>query len=301
LEAVQTRGLASATSPPPPPGAAPAASPPAQHSPKINTVFEGVLRLQNRRVLYAPREGQIVAIPVGLNEGTPVFAGQELLRLYSKELADEILKLKGEVYNAEAILKHNRATGEEGKDRALAEKMTEARLALQVKSEQLESLLRKTNSRATPGEFSIKSPINGILLSSASREFLTGRFVKPNESLLHVGATDAKDPKMWDWQVELRIPEKHLGQLLQAYRSAAPEEELDLDLLLTTLPTRTFAGKLAKSKIASQASVNGVNNTTEPFHLGLVRISGADIPAECRLPPELLLAGTEVRALIRLR
>jgi hypothetical protein len=253
-----------------------------------------------RQQLYAPVEGHIVEIPVGLKSGTSVFYGQELLRMYDKDLAEQIFKLKGEIFNAEAVLKHARSTRDDAQDNAFAEKMTEARLTQQFKSDQLAALLRRTNSRANPGDFAIKSPINGVLLSSDFRELLTGRFVKPNEPLLRVGRTDPKNPKVSDFEAELKIPQKHIGQVLVAFQNKGNNEELDVDLLLSTMPTRTFKGKLNVNKVAKQANVNrDANNEPEPVVLSWVRISGKDIPLEYQVPAEQLLTGAEVHARIR--
>jgi hypothetical protein len=248
--------------------------------------------------LYAPVEGRIVHIPPAVKSGNRVFTGQELLRLNDKELAKEILQLKQEIYQAEAILRHgNRPNREDAQDQAVAKEITEAKRTQEIKSQALQNLLTRTDSLSTPGDFAVKSPVNGIVLSSDFRELLQNRYVKPNEPLLRIGYTDVKNPKVSDWEVELKIPQKHIGKVLQAYRN---KEELDVDLLLTTMPTQTFRGKLLKSKIALPANANrDANNKSEPVVSAWVRIAGSDIPEECQLSVELLLAGTEVHVLIR--
>jgi hypothetical protein len=73
-----------------------------------------------------------------------------------------------------------------------------------------------------------------------------------------------------------------------------------VDILLLTAPTRTFKGKLARSKVAGEANPNrDDNNESEPVVLAWVRIDGEDIPEDARIPHNLLLAGTEVHARIR--
>jgi hypothetical protein len=261
----------------------------------------GALLPIKRMQLYAPVEGRIVYIPAALTSGSRVSTGQELLRLNDKELAKEILQLKQEIYTAENVMKHgNRPNREDGQDQAVAKEITEAKLTQEIKSQALETLLNRTHSLSMPGDFAVKAPMSGIVLSSDFRELLTNRYVKPNEPLLRIGYTDIKNPKVSDWEIELKIPQKHIGQVLQAFRDRGPKEELDVDILLVSYPTRTFKGKLLKSKVALQANANrDANNEPEPVVLAWVRISGSDIPSEYQVTPEQLLTGSEVHARVR--
>src|SRR5262249_13193814 len=73
-----------------------------------------------------------------------------------------------------------------------------------------------------------------------------------------------------------------------------------VDLLLSTKPTAIYKGKLVKAKVAAQANANrDANNEPEPVVLAWVQIDTDDIPVDYRLPPELLLTGTEVHARVR--
>src|SRR5262249_47841800 len=77
-------------------------------------------------------------------------------------------------------------------------------------------------------------------------------------------------------------------------------QELDVDILVRTDPTRTFKGKLHREKVAGEAKPNQTDqNEPEPIVLAYVRIEGDDIPAKDRLPRDLLVAGAEVHAKVR--
>ncbi|MGE3807447.1 MAG: hypothetical protein AB7K24_22515, partial [Gemmataceae bacterium] len=80
-----------------------------------------------------------------------------------------------------------------------------------------------------------------------------------------------------------------------------PDEELEVDLLVISAPTRTFKGKLARAKLAGEARPNTEEaaSDAEPVVVALVRIEGDDIPPDQQIPRELLVAGTEVRAKVR--
>jgi hypothetical protein len=115
--------------------------------------------------------------------------------------------------------------------------------------------------------------------------------VRPSEPLLRIG------DKTRRWEIELKIPQKHMGQIVQGFRGAA---ELDVDLLVVSAPTQTYRGKLARTKLAGEANLNPQDVTeTEPFVFAAVRIDGPGIAPEDRIPPELLITGTEVHAKIR--
>ena len=95
----------------------------------------------------------------------------------------------------------------------------------------------------------------------------------------------------------MKIPQKEIAQVIYAFEPARPEKELDVDLLLVSAPTRTFKGKLARCKIAGEASVARDSPAgSEPVVLASVRIDGPDIPEAARIPRELLIPGTEIHA-----
>jgi hypothetical protein len=131
------------------------------------------------------------------------------------------------------------------------------------------------------------------VLNSNFKEDLVGKAVKPSEPILRLGAKDGP------WELELKIPQKHIGQVLYAFERLKVQE-LDVDFLLTADPTRKFKGKLSRDKIAGEANPNrDDNNESEPVVIAYVRIDDPSIPADYRIPPELLLTGTEVHTKVR--
>jgi hypothetical protein len=185
-----------------------------------------------------------------------------------------------------------------GMDAAASE---EAKITHRKKMEMLQSLQKRTNSMpGKPGYFTINSPRTGIILSSDFRENLLGRNVKPGDQLIRVGFTDAERPKLSDWEIELKIPQKHVGQVFRAFESLKKNEELDVDVLFVSEPTRSYRVKLRRDKIASQANTQkDDNNETEPVVFAWARMHGNDIAEADRIPPALLLTGGEVHTRIR--
>ena len=136
------------------------------------------------------------------------------------------------------------------------------------------------------------------ILNTTFKEEMTDRAVRPSDPILRLGA------KNGPWELEMKIPQKHIGQVKLAFERLHTDE-LDVDFLLRSDPTRKFLGKLRKDKIAGEANVSrdesssSATGESEPVVVAYVRIDGEDIPADRRVPPELLLSGTEVHAKVR--
>jgi hypothetical protein len=135
------------------------------------------------------------------------------------------------------------------------------------------------------------------VLNSNFIEEWRGREAKASDPILRLGA------KYGPHELELRIPQKHIGQVLAAMAALERENKpqvLDVDFLLRTKPEVTYKGKLHRDKIAGEANPNRDDkDEPEPVVLAYVRIEGDDIPAADRLPPEQLVSGAEVRAKVR--
>lgn len=251
-----------------------------------------------RAFIYPPTAGHVKWIKPGIKSGSHVYKDMELIAMYNPSLAGTITKLKMEIDQAEATMKAIPAGGQQN-DQAV--KRQEASISYHAKSAELEKTLKMNNaSSKTPGEFYLKAPMSGIILTADFRENLLNRFVKENEPLLRIGRTDAANPRIEDWEIELKIPQKHIGQVKAAF-DKMKVEELDVDILLVSAPTQTFKGKLARNKIAFQAQANRDDQADpEPIVTAWVRVAGADIPPEYQIPASgVLLTGTEVHSRIR--
>jgi hypothetical protein len=274
----------------------------------------GELLPKERVYIFSPGPGQIKGFPAKIKSGAEVNKGDPLVLMYSADLAREIIESKSIIATAKAkaaqfsVVPPNESQG--AKFTRLTQLM-EAQTTDFFESKKLEEKRLLYNADLDrPGEFVLLAPMKGIVLSSDFREKLTGTNVNPAQPILRIGAvSDPKNPKRGEWEIELKIPQKHLGQVLLAYKSKTndPNEELDVDILLTTNPTATYKGKLARGKIASEANPNrDANNEAEPMALAWVRISprkdkdgNNDIPTDNLVPTHLLLTGTEVHSRIR--
>jgi hypothetical protein len=258
-----------------------------------------------RAWLFPPAPGFVEDIKPNLKSGTRVFKDEELIRMFDDGLAKQVGELQLQIQNAHSKIQTLKRQQTTDRDRnAVTSEIEEATHTIAVRSQQLAALReRHKASLERPGQFMLRSPMSGIVLTSDFRETLKGRPVKPNEPLLRIGVADLKNPKLSDWEAEVKIPQKHIGQVLRAfdYPDAAEKGELWVDLLLVSYPTRTFKGKLARDKISPEAKPHqDEHGESEPVVVAWVRVHGNDIPEEYRIPPELLrTAGTEVRARVR--
>jgi len=246
--------------------------------------------------------GEIREVKKTLASGTPVVREQELLEMYDLNLAKMIRELEVDIQIAETSIRagnHENPDSPEGKNAADAKIKAEA--VKRAKSAELQKNRELYNADVMrPGYFSVRAPLTGVILNTDFRENLVGRKVQPHEQLIRIGATNLKAPKLSDWEIELKIPQKHVGQVLEALARKGPQGELDVDILLTIRPTEVYKGKLRREKMSWSANPNkDAHDEPEPVVKAWVRISGDDIAEGDRIPTELLLTGTEIHSRIR--
>jgi hypothetical protein len=252
-----------------------------------------------RRWMYSPLEARVAMFADGVRPGQPVGKDQNVILMHDVQQEVKIVELSNQILGAQqecVAIKRQLDTATNQQDRAkYSSSLSEKQSVLQRKTAELETLLQRINGvRDRPGYFWLKSPISGTVLNWDFRENLTNRFVKPSEQLLRIG------DKSRQWEVELKIPQKHIGQVLKAFDPKDPSKELDVDLLVMSEPTRTFKGKLARNKIAGEAVPNrDDNNESEPVVLASVRVAGPGIAESDRIPESLLQSGVEVHSKIR--
>src|SRR5262249_10282208 len=122
--------------------------------------------------------------------------------------------------------------------------------------------------------------------------------VKPSEPVVRLGAKDGP------WELELKIPQKHIGQVLRAFERQGPDRRkwkpLDVDYVLLGRTTVLYKGKLHYERIAGEAMPGQEQQTgdNEPTVLAYVRIEGPDIKKGYQIPHERLLTSSGVKAKI---
>jgi hypothetical protein len=260
---------------------------------------KGQLLPKERRYIYAPVEGKIEKFRV--DPGQSVVKGQDLVEMHDAQLQSQMQKLEADIVAArhqEEMYGAAISTAKPEQRLNLSAEMLNQTITRQLKSSELQQIRDRVHALqgGKPGAFLIQAPIDGIILNTSFPEELTHKSVKPNEPILRVGKKEGR------WEIELKIPQKHIGQVLFAFDPKDPNKDLDVDLILKSMPTRTFKAKLARKDIGGEATPNRDDqNEAEPVVLAYVRIDGSDIPEEKALPKDgnLLVTGTEAVAKIR--
>jgi hypothetical protein len=258
---------------------------------------KGQLLPMDRRYIFAPVEGKVMSFLV--NPGDTVLTGRPLAIMHDAMLAERMQKLQGEIDAArekERTLEAELPHAKPEQKLSLSGDIAAESITWDLKTKELRELSDLVHAMPDkpPGYFQVVSPIDGTVLNSNFREELTNKSVKPNEPILRLGKKDGR------WEIELKIPQKHIGQVLQAYHTNDPNEELDVDLILKSLPTHTYRAKLARKDIGGEATPNrDDNNEAEPIVLAYVRIEGDDIVNALPKDQNLRVTGTEVVAKVR--
>jgi hypothetical protein len=270
---------------------------------------KGQLLPKERVWIYSPREGRIEQFDVEPN--SVVTRNQVLIEMYDPNLHKEFNELSGKLASATERIRINenqlQSTGLAQQDRdRLTAQLADAKIGKIQAEYQLNVLNTLFPKGAKPGFFQIMAPkqlanrqmIQGeadwLVLSGSDIRDLKGKSVKPSDPLLRIGQVSG------EWEIELKIPQKHIGKVLAAFKTDDLDEKLDVDLKLESQVTKTYRGKLARRDINPEAVPNkDEHSESDPVVYAYVRVSGDDIPEGDRIPIDNQLAGVEVKAKIR--
>lgn len=265
-----------------------------------------------RRVVFAPTAGMVMQFKV--NPGDVVLEDSELGVLYSSELNKKLLELDAAIEGAREEMRtfmHNTSNlvgapsnKDQSKD-AWESAAIKRELEKRRTDERKEFLAHNNASSEKRGEFYLKSPFfsseerdrlgrrEWTVLSGNFQDEWLGKTAKPSDPILKLGAKDGP------WEIELRIPQKHISQVLKAYEVNGGEP-LDVNFILRSDPSRPYRGRLYRERIASEAIPNrDEKDESEPEVIAYVSIDDPAIDSNYRLSREALVSGTEVRAKVR--
>ena len=268
----------------------------------------GTIMPQARRAVYSPATGTIVAFAVEPN--AEVKEGQSLARMYDGNLYKQLNTLRSEMEaargEADDMLGRAQKEVNPSEKAGLEGRAATRRLDQIAKHREIEELMQRTNSVPNkPGEFSLLAPTmtaeerrmverpEWTVLTSNFKADMEKREVKPSEPIMRLGV------KNGPWEIEAKIPQKHIGQILRAF-DHLKTDTLDVDFVLMSDTPTKYKGKLERSRIAGEANANkDDNNESEPVVIAYVRVEGDDIEEGYRVSREELVSGLEVRAKIR--
>ncbi len=271
---------------------------------------DGNLLPQERSYIYPPRNGKIEEFEV--NHADIVRPGQPLVEMFDPELQQQLEDLKKEInglLKEQQTLQARKAAGNRFNPNARREidsQLASVDTTLDARRSQLKRLEELVNGDPNrSGYFSVLAPefdpnarrlgpAEWTVLSANYREELTGRQVTPTDPVLRLG--NAKGA----WEIELKIPQKHIGHVLQAFQTDNPREYLEVDILVISDSKHSYVGRLYRDHIGGEAVPNRTDqNESEPIVYAYVTVNEPEIPEEQRIPEDLLVAGVEVHTQIR--
>jgi hypothetical protein len=272
-----------------------------------------------RRTVYAPTAGQVRAFKVGPGDIVP--EGTPLALLYSSELFKQLSELNAQIQGANEEMQNaarnssSLGSGQANKDQSkdLVEGAENKREVERRKEDERRQFIENNNANADKlGQFFLIAPPfteeerdkigrrEWTVLNGNFQDEWMNKFAKPSEPILKLGAKDGP------WEIELRIPQKHISQVLKAYESKDVlmfedgRKALHVDFLLRSDPSRTYRGLLFQDRISSEAIPNrDEKDESEPEVIASVSIDDESIDPNYRLSREALTSGTEIRAKVR--
>ena len=130
-------------------------------------------------------------------------------------------------------------------------------------------------------ELSVRSPIDGVVVTWDLKDRLSGRPVQRGQTLLRVA--DPKGP----WQLELKLPDNNVGFLTSAQHELG--KELNVTYILATDPSTKFQGKVCE--VAESAEVRGDEGNTVLVKVAINKSDLADPPPGPASRPRSTAAG----------
>jgi len=192
---------------------------------------EGTLLPESRRNVFANIAGVVKEVLV--DHGEPVEKDQPLVRLENIDLAQQIQSAAGRSAELTAMIRSARTAMSDKRNQDQSREENIAALEAQLKSAGRElKLLREKEKRLT-----IVSPIRGSVVTYDVRDILKDRPVERVESLMEVADLSGS------WQLELNLPDRKIGHVIQAFKKN-DGEPLDVEFILAARPGETLKGKL---------------------------------------------------------
>lgn len=268
----------------------------------------GQLLPKERVRVYPTHDGILRDFLIGPN--ATFDAGHQLAVLYDQVLEQKIRQLSDEIKTnaetAEAVTNQLNIAKNPADIAKLNGELARFRSAVASKTREREQLQKINNcDPSRPGWFFVQAPkFNSTdasdhvrqwtVLDADFRENFQNKYVRPIDPILRLG------DKEGSWELELKIPQKHINQVLRAFDEKDPNPKLIVDLLVTSHPTEVYKGVLYKSHISGEATPNkDDHNETSPVVVAYVSLDDESIPKANRLPRDLLVTGVEVHAKVR--
>lgn len=210
---------------------------------------KGKLVPKERQTIYAPIDGQVVQVMV--DHGKTVNRDQELVELRDAEMIQKLDQLSRErAFSMKNIARIREQLNMEGLNRAeqdnLRLDLIKEEFNLDKANAEMKILLDLVGG--DPRRAKIRSPLAGTVTTFDLTD-LKGRNVRKGDKLLQIARLDG------GWEIELHIPEGHVGHVREALATFYPQP-LEVDIQLTSHPGKRYKGLLRKEGLGGSVEVH---------------------------------------------
>jgi biotin carboxyl carrier protein len=208
---------------------------------------KGQLLPVQRQMVYATQNGKIVELRA--RPGDRVEKGQELLFIEDLDTQLQIDQLAIKIGAAEqrlALLSEQLGKKTSNQERSgLVKERIQQQYELRKATVERDILLQTSRS---PRKAPVFAPFTGKVVTFDAHEQLLGKTVKPGDALVRIACVKGV------WEIELQIPERNVGPIREGL-FASEVGYVDVDLLLTSQPHRTYRGRLYKDGLGGETRV----------------------------------------------
>ncbi len=222
----------------------------------FTVVADGKLQPEVRNGVFASQDGKVVDVRV--DHGSRVKQGDELVRLESTTLEADVENIQGQIATTRQQLAAAKRQQQQDDGRMTDGERVELSGRINELNASLESLvLQRSLLAKKEQELSIKSPIDGLVVTWKVRETIRSRPVRQGLRLMEIA--DPSSP----WELEIFVPESKMGYIaeqLKEQRASDPESRLKVTFILATHPSIYLEGEVLS--MDTNAEVKGDEGNT---------------------------------------
>lgn len=204
-----------------------------------------------RSSVFAEVDGKVSEVLV--RHGQQVSEGETLLTMQSEEIDARLAELSGRLKTQRERIKVLELAGLNNPrvDNVRSSPTPNNLSSLRAEAESLEA--QKSTLMRMREKLVVKSPIRGQVLTWDPHQRLNDRPIKVGELVLEVAESEGP------WQIELQIPERRAGRLLEADRTLAVGDTpspLAVSFVLASNPGKRYEGSLREIASTTQLSTD---------------------------------------------
>lgn len=215
----------------------------------------GQVQPTRRRSVYAPADGIITRVAV--SNAAQVADGEPLAVMRNPELDLEEQRVRGDIATTNARLAAVRASrgdpDRRGSNSSSAGQLAADEEELKQTIASLNRQLEIVNRRVA--ELTLRAPLAGQVVRWDLIRSLESRPVRQGQLLMQV--VDPAGP----WEIELRIPDRHVRHVLAAQAAAKKANGLPVRFLFRMSPKTTYSAKLDTVNLATDLDQDGELST----------------------------------------